>query len=138
MFRWALVSLTSMSACALLSSKAVAGCHYPGSSLERARSAVAASELTILRIAELDRTAGPGRSPWAPSPGRPCSGPNCSNRSGPSQAPFSVSSLADEEWCLDLTPSPRPALAGTRHPHFEPRVLPYRDPRSIERPPRSR
>lgn len=133
-----LASLTTLIACTLACSRADAACSHAGSLSDQARAAALADALTVLKVdgpADLSDSPGPGRQQ---DPGRPCSGPNCSNRPAPSEIPFRVSPVTGEEWCLALAPLPRPVLTWVSHRHSDSPVTPSNDPPSIERPPRGR
>lgn len=100
------------------------------------------STLSSLRLHDLD-PAMPLRSTTpteqhGPGNELPCSGPGCSNRSFPTEAPSSVRVERSSDWCLG-TLAPELVDQGSSHlVHPSGIDLPIRYPASIERPPRGR
>src|SRR5262245_13422177 len=132
----ALVSLTSVALLALLSTQAQAGCSHLVTSTgeEHFNSTVFAMRLSALAASgELATT---GQPPWSPRNDWPCSGPGCSNRSFPSEAPVSPNVNLDQDWCLGLL-SPELSQRETAPlSHGQRNLSPIHISTSIERPPR--
>jgi hypothetical protein len=136
--RWLLASLTLVSCCVLETSAARASCSHPGGTVERAWATTMANTLAILDVATLDPVEDRADTPWAPRRGQPCSGPNCSERPVPDQAPFRPGTLQTDNWCV-LSPMESQRSTGTeRLDHQDLAILPSQIPPSIDRPPRGR
>jgi hypothetical protein len=134
--RQALLSLTSAALCVVVSSKAQASCGHPSGLIEQARIAASVDSLEILKFGSESLKGSQKDSPWAPTPGKPCSGPHCSNRPVPAQTPTSSSLVQSQEWCIPVGAHAPPVIAAASRRSMDTPLLSTHFASSIERPPR--
>lgn len=134
--RTALASLTSVVVLALVSTQAQAGCgRYAHTSPPHG----VAPDVHATRLFQLEALLH--AMPAEPAPplrggGTPCSGPGCSNRSMPSEAPVTHRVELEQDWCLGTASTDLAQGEPAHAPPPESTTLPILITGSIERPPR--
>jgi hypothetical protein len=134
----ALTSLTLGLVGMVLSSEVEAGCNHRVTTADhhRLESSLVTTRLSLL--AESGSLATFGGSPGSSLPDRPCSGPSCSERSFPSEAPARLNLVQDRDWGLgSLSPEIAQRDSLPRF-HVSSVLTPIHVSTSIERPPRGR